>query len=149
PAQAYPVRVEVGEAGQLQLGDPLGGRDIAVEPRYDHADREAVLDGQRLAVHADSQQRVPAVQQHRGGRADGEPVDRPTHHLVGAVLDAGRLQHALQRYPQPLRVAYQVAADVVGDAGEGDVALHHRHREQLRVGDGGRVVHPAVDAQLP
>ncbi len=37
----HPVLLEVLERGQLDLGEPLGGRDVAVQPRHDQAHREA------------------------------------------------------------------------------------------------------------
>ena len=88
PAARHPVRVEVVEAGELELGHPLGGRDVAVEAGHHHADREAVLDRQRLAVHADGEQGVAAVAQHGGRGAAGPAVDRAADDLVGAVLAA-------------------------------------------------------------
>ena len=126
PAAADPVGVEVGEAGQLQLGQPLRGRHVAVEAGHDHPDREAVLDRQRLAVHADGEQGVAAVAQHRGRGAGGEPVDRPADHLVGAGLRIGLVEQVADPDAEPARVADQVAADLVGDAGERDVPLDHR-----------------------
>ena len=66
PAARHPVGVEVGEPGQLDLGDPLAGGHVAVQAGHHHPHREAVLDRQRLAVHPDREQRVPAVAQHRG-----------------------------------------------------------------------------------
>ena len=38
PTAGDPVRVEVGEAGELQLRQPLGGGDVAVQARHHHPD---------------------------------------------------------------------------------------------------------------
>src|SRR3712207_7535120 len=45
--------VEGVEGGGLDAGEPLAGRDVAVQPGDEHPDGEPVLDRQRLAVHAD------------------------------------------------------------------------------------------------
>ena len=83
PAAPDPVGVEVAEAGQLQVDQPLGGRHVAVQARDQHPHREPVGERQRLAVHGHGQHGVAAVE-HGGGRgADGEPVGRPGHELVG------------------------------------------------------------------
>ena len=47
---------------QRHAGDPLAGADEAVEAGHDHPRREAVLARQRLAVHADRDHRVAAVE---------------------------------------------------------------------------------------
>src|SRR3712207_3289391 len=49
PGALDPVRVEV-PVGELYLGDPLGGRDVAVEAGDDEAHRVAVLEGKLAAV---------------------------------------------------------------------------------------------------
>ena len=53
------------------------------------------------------------------------------------------------RTPSHRAAADVGAADLVGHAGEGDVALDHRHGEQLGVGDLVRAVDLAVDGELP
>ncbi len=74
PAPRHPVR-DVVEGRQLEVHDPLGGADVAVETRDDEAHREAVGDGQRLAVHGDREQRVPPVhdRRHRRYRTSSRP----------------------------------------------------------------------------
>ena len=69
--------------------------------------------GQRLAVHADRQQRVAAVVQQRGGKAGGPVVDRTAHDLIGALLDPGALQQIDQRHTGPDGVADEIAADPI------------------------------------
>ena len=49
--------------------DPLGGRDVAVEPGHDRAHREAVVDRQRPAVHRQREHRVAVVGQGGQRRA--------------------------------------------------------------------------------
>ena len=56
--RSHPVRVERVEGRGLDPGEPLAGRHVAVEAGDDHPHREAVLDRQRLAVHAEGQHRV-------------------------------------------------------------------------------------------
>ena len=63
------------EAGDLELGDPLGGGDVAVEAGHHQTDGEAVLDGQGFAVHADGEQGVAAVGEHVERAAGGPAVD--------------------------------------------------------------------------
>ena len=59
------------------------------------------------------------------------------------------LEKILQRYAEEPRVADQVAADLVGDAGQRDVALDHRAGQQLRVRQRDLVLDPPVDPQRP
>ena len=65
--RAVQYAVDLVEAGHLELGDPLGRRHVAVQAGDDHPHREPVLGRQRLAVHADSEDRVAIV---------GERLDR-------------------------------------------------------------------------
>ena len=92
PAALDPVLVEVVEGRQLDLGHPLGGRHVAVEAGHDEAGGEAVLDGQRLAVHADGEHGVAAVHHGLHGGAGGAAVDRAADDLVGAGLHAGLVE---------------------------------------------------------
>ena len=55
--------------GELDLGDPLGGRDVAVQAGHDQPDRIAVLGREGFAVHRDREHRVPTVHDHRRRRA--------------------------------------------------------------------------------
>ena len=48
PAPLQPVVVEGGEGRQLDLGQPLRGRNEPVQPGHDEAHGEAVLDRQRF-----------------------------------------------------------------------------------------------------
>ena len=66
-----------------EVGDPLRRRHVAVQAGHDHADRIAVLRGQRLAVHGDRQHRVTAVHDHVERRAARPPVGRPARQLLG------------------------------------------------------------------
>ena len=75
--------------------------DEAVQPRHHQPGGEAVGRRQRLAVHPDDEQRVPAVAHGVQRRADGEPVHGGAEELVGAVADAG----ALEDVGQPARPA--------------------------------------------
>ncbi len=110
-----PVLVELVERRQLDLGQPLGGRDVAVQAGHDQPRRVAVLERQRLAVHADRDQGVAAVE---GG--DGEaarvPVDGAADDLVGAGVDPGLVEQVVEPHAEPAGVADQLAADLVRDA---------------------------------
>ena len=102
PAARHPVGVEVGEPGQLDLGDPLAGGHVAVQAGHDHPHREAVLHRQRLAVHPDREQRVPPVAQHRGRacRRSSRPTERCT--TWSAPGSGSRLvEQLLDRRAQP------------------------------------------------
>ena len=61
-------------------------------------------------------------------------IERPTI-WSAAGLGLGPGQHVGQRHAEPERVADQRPADLVGDARQRDVLLHHRHRQQLVVGE--------------
>ena len=58
PAARDPVGVERLERRQLDLGQPLGRRHVAVQARDDEPGREPVGRGQRLVVHLHGDQRV-------------------------------------------------------------------------------------------
>ena len=64
PAAGRPVAVDVVPGGQLDLGQPLRGRHVAVEPGHDEAGGVAVLGRERLTVH-------------RVGDERGAPVEWP------------------------------------------------------------------------
>ena len=83
PVALGPVGLLVVVGRQRDPGDPLGGADEAVEAGHDHPGREAVLAGQRLAVHADREHRVAAVGGQVERRADGHAVDVGGEDLVG------------------------------------------------------------------
>ena len=125
PAALDPVRRRsASKVVSSRSTSHLRGRHVAVEAGHDHPHREAVLERQRLAVHPDGEHRVAAVHRDRGRGADGQPVD-------GAGRPAGRRR--VRRRPrsagrrsghaEPAGVADVLAADLVGDAGQRDVAL--------------------------
>ena len=64
PSRARPSTGRRRRSGQLELDQPLGGRDVAVQAGHDHPDRVAVDGRQRLAVH----RRRPASRRDRRGR---------------------------------------------------------------------------------
>ena len=131
-------------------GDPLAGAHEAVEAGHDHARREAVLAGQRLAVHADRDERVTAVERHVERRRDGHPVDVGGEDLVGlGGVDAGLREDVREGYAEPAGAADVGAAHLVGDAGEGDVALDGLHRREVVEGQGDLLVDVAVDGERP
>ena len=150
PAALGPEGRDVGEAGHLEVDDPLGRRDVAVEPRDDRADREAVLDRQRPAVHGDRQHRV-AVVGERGERGGAGPaVLRGLQHAVGvrrgrrprASRSAIRtpLHQALPTRPPPTSLDTQLRVTHASVSAAGDEVVVGQH--QLAVD------HP-VDAQPP
>ena len=133
PAERGPVALVGGEGGHLELGHPLGRRDVAVQAGDDHPYREAVLDRQRRAVHPDGQQRLAVgVGQHVQRRARGPAVVAGGQHHVGARLRPGLGQQLADRVAQPEGVAGQVAADLVGHAGQRGQVLDQRLGGQRR-----------------
>ena len=67
-APGHPVAVEGVEGRHLDLGEPLHRRQVAVDAGRDEADGEAVAQRERLAVHADRDDRVPVVGRLQGSR---------------------------------------------------------------------------------
>ena len=149
PAARRPVGRGVRERGDLDVGHPLGRRHIAIQAGDHHPRREAVLHGQRRAVHRDGEQRVPSVQDDLQRRARGEPVGRRAQQLAGAGPRAGLPDQVGQAGAEPLRVAHVGPAHRVGHAGERDVSLDKRAPEQLGEGDGDFPLHHPVDPELP
>ena len=98
--------VEVVEGRELDLGQPLGGRHVAVEAGDDEAGREAVLE--RAAARRSCRSASIAARPSHG-RLDGEPggeaVDRAADDLVGAGLHAGLLEQVAQGDAEPAGVA--------------------------------------------
>ena len=75
-------------------------------------------------------------------------ADRPT--TWSAPVERPRLvEQVLERHAEPARVADQVAADLVGDAGSVTYRSTIGRCEQVVEGERDRVAHHAVDAQLP
>ncbi len=134
-AALRPVRLLAGERGQFQVGDPLGPRDVAVQPGDHHPGREPVRDRERLAVHAHRDHGVRVVDDcgHRG--ADGHALGRGGQDLVGAAAHPRLAQQPGQAAAQPAGVARQVAAYLIGDAGQRDVGLGQRPAQQVIEGD--------------
>jgi hypothetical protein len=123
--------------------------DITVEAGYDDADGKPMRDRERLAVHPDREHRVAPVQQRRGRRADGEPVDGARHQLVRAGLHPRLFEDVPERRADPSCVAQVMAADRVRDARERDVALDQPTRQELVVGECDLAVDHPVDPELP
>lgn len=114
-----------------------------------------MVEGERLAVHAQGEEGVPAVHDVLDRRADGHAVDRAGHQLVGRTALGGGPHTALgeqfgEPYADPAGVAHVRPADLVRDAGQGDVALDRLTPQQIVVGEGERAAYAlAVDAQPP
>ncbi len=66
------------------------------------------------------------------GKAGRPAVERAAHQLRRARLDARHLENRDKPHALPKGVADEVAADLVGDAGDGHELLEHRHL--LKVG---------------
>ena len=115
--------------GHLQLGDPLGRRDVSVEPRHHHADREPVVTGSGCpfmpTANMASRPSVRAV-----GVPHGPPVVRQAHQLVGAGLDAGLASTSGAAPPASGRCR-SGAPDLVRHARQGDEALVQRRLEKV------------------
>ena len=82
-APCSPVGVVGVEGGELELGEPLGRRVVAVEAGDDEPGGEAVVDRQGLAVHADGDAGRRGRRGRRGWacrrssrRPSGSPADR-------------------------------------------------------------------------
>ena len=127
-------RVERVPHGGLDLGDPLGGRHVAVQARHDHPHRVAVLGTQRLALPG----RWPASRHGRpvvrGDRRSARPsVDRAADELFGpSAWTPASPQHVGQHHTLPDAVADEIAADLVRHTRQRHVAL------DLLPGRGGR-----------
>ena len=106
-------------------------------------------DGQRLAVHADGDQRGAAVEGDLQREAGGEPVDGDADDLLGTVLRPGLPQEVGQQHALPAGVADEVAADLVRHAGQGDDLLDHVAVQQVGEGQLDLVVDHPGDAQRP
>ena len=119
---------------QLDLGQPLRRADVAIQAGNDEAGREAVVGGQRLAVHRHRHQRLavvgnrvarsgsPTVKPSTAGRRSGSPPDR----------SAARSRSSLSADAAPQRIADEVAADLVADAGDRHVLLVERPSRAAR-----------------
>ena len=149
PAAVGPVRRVVGVRRERHPGDPLAGADEPVETGDHHPRREPVCPRQRPAVHADGDHGVAAVGGQGERRADRHPVDVGGQDLVGAAADAGAVEQVGQADAEPARAADVGTADVVGDAGERDVALDQGHRQQVVEREGLLLADVAVDGQRP
>ncbi len=84
-----------------------------------------MLEGQRLAVHADGQQGVAVVGEGAERRAAGPAVGARLEHHVGPGLGPGHREQLAHRPPGPDGVAGELAAHLVGDAHEGDEGFLH------------------------
>ncbi len=87
---------------------------------------EAVLDGQRLAVHADREQRVAVVGERLERSAAVNPSTEVESTMSASAAGGLRLREQLaDRIPEPHGVADEVAADFVRHAGQrGGGGLH-------------------------
>ena len=108
-----------------------------------------MLPGQRLAVHAEGEDRVASVQGDLQRGADREAVDCGAEDLVGLVADAGPVEHVLQGYAEPAGRSDELAADLVAHAGQRDVVLDDVHLGQLVEGEADLLLDVAVDGELP
>ena len=153
PSSPQPRCVQYAEMSSnlrhLPVDHPLAGRHVAVQAGDERADREAVVDGQRLAVHGDRQHRVAVVGQRGERGAAGPAVVGGLQHGVGAVLDAGLAQQVggrtplhqalpISRPPTGLETQLRVTHASVGSRGH-----------QVGVGEHHLAVDHPVDPQLP
>src|ERR671910_626195 len=153
PGALDPVRIEV-PVGELYLAKPLGRRDVAVEAGDHEAHGVAVLDRELAAVQAEGDQRLAAVKRDVRSEARGEAVHAAAHELLGGTRDLvaahPRLgEHVGEQNPGPAPVRDEPATDGIGDARERDVRLAGGHAEEVLVGELYRVVHGALDRELP
>ena len=95
-----------------------------------------MVGGQGLPVHADRDHRLAVVGEGVDRReADGEAVDRAADDLGRVGADAGPVEQLLEPDAGPQRVADEVAADLVADAGDRHVLLEEGQGDQLVVGE--------------
>ena len=151
PLALGPVGRALRVRRELDPLEPLGVGHEAEQARHDHPGGVAAGVGQRLAVQTDGDHGVAAVADgldrasrrcSRSRASRSRPGRRP-------ACTPTRSRIALNGHAEPAAAADVRAADLVGDAGEGDVALDQRHGQQVVVGEGDRVVDHAVDRQAP
>ncbi len=150
PVPRGPVGGAGGVGGELDPLQPLGRRHEAEQARHEHAGGVAALVGERLAVQTDDDHRVPAVADRLEGRRAGVPgVSGVGVDLLHPGPHADELDEGGERHAQPAAGADVGPADLVRDAGQGDVPLHHRQGQQVVVGQRHRLVDHAVDGERP
>ena len=108
-----------------------------------------MLHRQWLAIHTHREQGIPAVVDGFDREADREIVDRAADELLRIVANPGPVQHVSEGHAEPASVPDEVAADLVGDTGQGHVLLHQRHVEKIEIGDRVWAIDPPLDAQGP
>ena len=148
PSHAGPVGVVRRRTGELDVGHPLGGRDVAVEAGNDHAGREAVHQGQGspFMPTASSASR-PSSTADRACRRSSRPPTR-------RIWSASGPDPGLARAGRPGRRRASARCRRKGrrprwTRTSGDVPLHQRPDQQVVEGQLDRPVDQAVDAQHP
>ncbi len=114
-----------------------------------------MVERERFAVHPDREHRVAAVHDVLDRRAERHAVHGTGHQLVGVAALRRRPHPALgqqigQVYAEPAGGAEVGAADLVRDAGQGDVPFDERACQELVEGVGtGPADSLSADAQPP
>ena len=104
---------------------------------------------QRLAVHADRDQRIAPIERQLDRKAACPAVDTGAEQLLGAGLDARLFEQRAKRHALPHGVADVLAADLIADAAQRHHVLDLRERLEIGIGVADRLVDHAVDAQAP
>ena len=89
-----------------------------------------MLQRQRLSVHADRYECVAAVER-RHRKSAGVPVARAANDLIGPGVDSRFSQQIIQTDAEPSGIAGELAPNLIGDAGEGDVGFDQGPGRQL------------------
>ena len=122
PAARHPVRVEVGEAWSAPARSPLAGRRRS---RRGRARPSAPGSRARPAAARRSSRPRAAAPARRAARPSGCRTSsrRPSGRPAGRrpACGSGLVEQVAERDAEPAGVADQVAADLVGDAGQRDV----------------------------
>ena len=93
PAARDPITVEAVPGGELDLGEPFGGRYVSIQPRHDQPRREPVSPRQRISVHPEGDERTAAVIGEVRGKTCGKAVDGASDQLACIGLQPGQVQH--------------------------------------------------------
>ena len=150
PSERHPVGIEAIQRRQLDVCQPLGGRDVAVQARNHQARGVAVRWRKRLTVHGHRDEGLAVGLCEPGSRKPSRPaVERPPDDLRRPRLDSGLVEHLAETNASPQRIPDEVPAHLVRNTLDGDVLLVERHRQQLGVREGEWVVDHTGDRQVP
>ena len=148
PAARHPVRVEVGERGQLRSRSPTWSprRSRTARARPCRTGKPCSI-GSGCAVHPDREHRVPAVQQH--GLVGVPAVNPSTERLTTWSAPASGPASSSRSFsgtPSHCALPTRSPPTSLDTQRQRHVPLDHRPVEQVVEGERDRLVDPAVDA---